>query len=870
MNASPLTELFAAFASASWRAAWLILLLIGLRVIVRGRIPAGVWFLVWVVVAIRLLLPFSVPASWSPYNLTTPAPPAAKTLAREPAAEIAPAPIETPAPDPAPREPAFLPASTVVAIPPPASAPRWSTPDLLAAVWLAGASGLILLRGTAAWQFRRQLRGASEANARVCTIAQREAGAWHISCGIRCVETDAVAAPALYGLTRPWLLLPHGFAAHLNNDELRLVVRHELAHWRRRDLLAQGLLQLAVALHWFNPLAWIAARLARTDCELACDEFVLRRETADGAAAYGSTLLKVLGVIRGRRRPGTVVAILEGKQQLAHRVRMIAGYRGSTTGRVIGGALLLGVLTVASMTRESHAQPAPSVPTTTPMPAAVEPPAPVSAVAPVDDRAFEQRERNQRQSRAVEMLAASVDQQRKRVDALAQQLQAFKEKHQLRSLDQRQDMLNESLKEATVEAQRVYIQLETAKSRVAQIEECRARGAELTRLSFVAGQPLVIELMQQIARQRITMAKLNETYREAHPNMVAAKNVLQQTQHELERAVKSVCDQVEFELRNAETTHQARQRDLEKHQSASSDFSRLSLEYRQIEREFLTQNQILQSIIARAREDMYPAWGPPSPRSPVPVSIAGESPAKPTAEPLSVVLQKRPNGWVITETRGDQAEFAKSADQIEALKANLEATPAKVVSARDVARQRDPDEFSVSVVGAVNAQGAVTLRETQKPIALDAIARAGGFAANADRKSVRLIRSDAGGVRTTSVLAEEVLMNGGGLLQSQDVIVVSAAAPPSPTHANVGGAVNRAGRFALPTDQAVTILDLISLAGGATRLADLRRVKMTRRIPDGSVSTTIVDVDAHLKGNGTNSLPTIAPGDTVFVPERIL
>src|SRR5207248_1350345 len=103
-------------------------------------------------------------------------------------------------------------------------------------------------------------------------------------------------------------LLPPGLAAQLTADELRHVVRHELGHWRRRDLLAQALLQTAVAVHWFNPLAWVAARLARADCELACDEFVLRRESPTGASAYGATLLKVLGVVRGRRRPVAVVA----------------------------------------------------------------------------------------------------------------------------------------------------------------------------------------------------------------------------------------------------------------------------------------------------------------------------------------------------------------------------------------------------------------------------------------------------------------------------------------------------------------------------------------------------------------------------------
>ena len=83
--------------------------------------------------------------------------------------------------------------------------------------------------------------------------------------------------------------------------------------------------------------------------------------------------------------------------------------------------------------------------------------------------------------------------------------------------------------------------------------------------------------------------------------------------------------------------------------------------------------------------------------------------------------------------------------------------------------------FSVSVLGAVNRQGSVAFAATEKPIVLDAIARAGGFAANASRRGVRLIRVDAAGVRSTRELTEENLMAGdgdAGALRPGDVIFV--------------------------------------------------------------------------------------------------
>ncbi len=784
MNSTLLTGLFADFAASSWRAAWLIVVLASLRVVVRGRIPAGVWFVAWIIVAVRLLVPFSVPASWSPYNLTA---------VRAPAA-LAPAALELPLTPPSSIEPAFVVAPPLESPPPlrrENPAPDWTA--RVALVWLGGALVVLGARAIALWRLRRELRYATEADPRIAAIAQREAACWGIRRSVACRETTAVDAPALFGLWRPQLLFPPGFAAHLTDDELRLVVRHELAHWRRRDLLAQCLLQAAVALHWFNPLAWLAARLARTDCELACDEFVLRREAADGGFAYGHALLKVLSVVRVQRRPTSVVAILEGKQQLAHRVRMIAGYRASTAGRLLGGALLLAVLAAASVTRESHAQEAPAATPTVPASTS-----PTSLPAPpptAEDPDAERKARIQRQTRAVEQLQTTVEEQRQKVDALAHQLQAFKDKHRLGSLDQRTDLVNASLKSASLEAQRASVVADTARMRVAQIQDFRARGADLTTLSFVASQPAVAELMQQISKQRITVATLNERYRDAHPQMISATNALALTQRELDRTVKAACDQVESDLQAAAIAYQERHSDLERQRTEALELDRQTVQYRQLEREFLSQNQVLQNIVARAREETAAA-----------------------------------------------------------------------------AARAESDEFNVSVLGAVNAQGVVALRRADQPIALDAIARAGGFAAHADRTAVRLLRADAQGTRTTTVLAEEALMNGQGFLQPRDVLVVPERTPPAPRTVTITGAVNSPGLVAFPSERNLTIVDALALAGGHSRLADIRQVRLTRTDPKTQATTaTTINVDALLRRRD-DSTPnvTLEPGDLVFVPERVL
>lgn len=86
---------------------------------------------------------------------------------------------------------------------------------------------------------------------------------------------------------------------------------------------------------------------------------------------------------------------------------------------------------------------------------------------------------------------------------------------------------------------------------------------------------------------------------------------------------------------------------------------------------------------------------------------------------------------------------------------------------------------------------------------------------------------------------------------------------------NVIGSVTNQGRIQFPQERGLSIVDAISLAGGQTRLADLKRVKLTRKNADGDIEVSIIDVDAIMKTAGRESVQ-LQPGDVIFVPERIL
>ncbi|PTX91624.1 polysaccharide biosynthesis/export family protein [Opitutus sp. ER46] len=86
---------------------------------------------------------------------------------------------------------------------------------------------------------------------------------------------------------------------------------------------------------------------------------------------------------------------------------------------------------------------------------------------------------------------------------------------------------------------------------------------------------------------------------------------------------------------------------------------------------------------------------------------------------------------------------------------------------------------------------------------------------------------------------------------------------------NVIGSVTNQGRIQFPQERGLSIVDAISLAGGQTRLADLKRVKLSRKNDRGDTEVMIVDVDAMMKTGGTDQV-VLEPDDVIFVPERIL
>lgn len=360
---------------ASLQASVLIVLILAARLLLRERLAPRWRHALWLLLVLRLLLPWSPPSRLSVYNLFTALPgrmspaappvvehasPIARPAMAVPAlvspAAVAPSAggiaFEAPAQeqvmmfDAAPSAPPEdFAAPAVEAAAPAARSWAWLGWVALAAAWLVGCLALLgvavaqSLALGAAVRTRRPVTDQRTLELLETCKATLGVRAW-----LAVVEAPGLASPALLGFVRPRLLLPQGAMGELGPDRLRHIFMHELAHLKRRDILMNWVLTALQAVHWFNPLVWLAFRRMREDRELACDALVLSHLGRGEASEYGRTIITLLERFAEPRRLAGLAGILEDKKQIKRRLTMIARFhRPSSLWSAVAALLMLGL-----------------------------------------------------------------------------------------------------------------------------------------------------------------------------------------------------------------------------------------------------------------------------------------------------------------------------------------------------------------------------------------------------------------------------------------------------------------------------------------------------------------------------------------------
>jgi beta-lactamase regulating signal transducer with metallopeptidase domain len=295
-----------AVVDAAVRGTIILLAALGATALMR-RTSASARHLVWLAALTALLL-LPVARAFVPEWRVLPVPAVALAPSAAPAPRAQAPALDAATPSaPSVSEGASIDPSTPVPLRLPAD---WKTLALLA--WAAGAAlfGLRLAFGLARlwWLERRATEMTDDEWVRLTDGLSRRLRLGRI---VRLLREPAATVPMTWGVFHPVILLP-GEADGWEAERRRVVLAHELAHVRRWDALTQWIAHLALALYWFNPLVWVAARKLREEREHACDDAVL--EIGTRPVDYADHLLTIVRSLGSAPGPAAALAMARRSQ----------------------------------------------------------------------------------------------------------------------------------------------------------------------------------------------------------------------------------------------------------------------------------------------------------------------------------------------------------------------------------------------------------------------------------------------------------------------------------------------------------------------------------------------------------------------------
>ena len=313
-----MAAVFLKLLNLSISASWLVLAVLALR-LVSKRSPKWMNVLLWGIVALRLMLPFSIESALSLI-------PSAET--------VSPAVVQF---DPAPTitsgvsviDNAVNPAlSEHFAAAPTASVnPLYVWTEIAGWVWLIGLGAMLLYALVSYLRLRRRVS---------VSLCVRE----------NIYLCDAISSPFILGVVKPRIYLPSG----LDEVQRQNVLSHERAHLTRRDHWWKPLGFALLAVYWFNPVLWLAYALLCRDIELACDERVIRTMDESAVKTYSTVLL----ACSMPRKAVITCPLAFGEIGVKERVRNALHYKKPAFWVVAASVAVCVVVAVCFLTNPEH------------------------------------------------------------------------------------------------------------------------------------------------------------------------------------------------------------------------------------------------------------------------------------------------------------------------------------------------------------------------------------------------------------------------------------------------------------------------------------------------------------------------------------
>ena len=305
----------------------LILLIVVIRALAIHRLPKTTFLALWMIAALRLLLPFSIPL---PFNIHIGLDIFSDVVQELPSGNIASTlPGDSP--------PSY---DIGTAVPSPATE-HISTFEIL---WLVGVLLLALYFFISYFRSMRKFRMSIPDNT---PYIQNWLTAHQISRSLVVRSSDLISSPLTYGILHPVILLPKKLD---RNDQaaLKYVLTHEYVHIRRFDAITKILFAAVLCIHWFNPFVWVMYVLANRDMELSCDAWVIRMMGAKNRSSYALMLIKM----EEKRSGMSALYSHFGKNAISERIEAIMKFKKTSIWAcILALALIAGATTAFAAAR---------------------------------------------------------------------------------------------------------------------------------------------------------------------------------------------------------------------------------------------------------------------------------------------------------------------------------------------------------------------------------------------------------------------------------------------------------------------------------------------------------------------------------------
>lgn len=312
-----MSEFIKILLSLSVSGALLLLLILGLKPLYKNKFSKRWQYYIWIVVALRFLLPFT-PDTTIVGSLFEKFDTAAITN-EIPTSPNAPIPADT-------GNSKAEPTQTNREITTAAMREPFNKYVCLFFIWSALALVLFVRKVTVYQGFIQYIKAGNKevSDIKILNLLSDCEEKLNIKTRVELSCNPLIASPMLIGFFRPRIILPVG---ELEDKELSYIFVHELTHSKQRDMFYKWLIQIIVCVHWFNPFVYLLEKEVNKSCELSCDEKVISVLDDTARREYGDTLISFLKSSNLYKSSLASVTLTEGAEQLKERLGAIMKFR---------------------------------------------------------------------------------------------------------------------------------------------------------------------------------------------------------------------------------------------------------------------------------------------------------------------------------------------------------------------------------------------------------------------------------------------------------------------------------------------------------------------------------------------------------------